>query len=243
VVTVRTSGLVTPEEMAQAGRLDASFEEKEMLATYDTAYVEFKNGVPAKPGDKLIIFRPDGTIINPVTHQKVAEQTKTVGVAKVLSIHGTQATVQVERTWEEIARGDLVRPWVPQDKRVAPRPNTTDLKGMIVQAVNPGLSTFGESNEVFIDKGSADGVQEGNTFVVVRKGDGLTNVLVTKSYAEGEGGAEAMSVRTPNENVGLLLVLDAREHVSTAIVVKSVRELQPGDIVEMRAAGAGGGAR
>jgi hypothetical protein len=37
-------------------------------------------------------------------------------------------------------------------------------------------------------------------------------------------------------------VVDAREHVSTAIVVKSVRELQPGDLVEMHAAGAGGGA-
>jgi LysM repeat protein len=242
VVSVRTSGLVTPEEMANVGRLDASFEEKEMLATYDTAYVEFKNGVPAKPGDKLIIFRPEGAITNPITHQKVADQTKTVGVVKVLSIQGTQATVQVERTFEEIARGDLVRPWVPQDKRVAPRPNTTDVKGMIVQAVNPGLTTFGESNEVFIDKGSADGVQEGNTFLVVRQGDGLTNVLVTKSYAEGEGGAAAKSIKTPNENVGFLLVVDAREHVSTAIVVKSVRELQPGDLVEMHAAGAGGGA-
>ena len=242
VVTVRASGLVTPEELASAGKLDASFEEKEMLATYDTAYVNWKGEVPVKPGDKLIIFRPDGTIMNPVTHQKVADQTKTVAVAKVLAVSGSQATVQVERTWEEIARGDLVRPWSPQDKRVAPRANTTDLRGIIVQAVNPGLSTFGESNEVFIDKGTADGVQEGNTFAVVRHSDGLSNTLVTKSYAEGEGGALAKLVKTPDENVGLLLVVDAREHLCTAIVVKSVRELQEGDVVEMRASGAGGGA-
>ncbi len=242
VVTVRASGLVTPEELADAGKLTASFEEKEMLATYDTAYVDFKGEVPARPGDKLIIFRPDGTIMNPVTHKKVADQTKTVAVAKVLAVSGSQATVQVERTWEEIGRGDLVRPWSPQDKRVAPKPNLSDVKGIIVQAVNPGLSTFGEFNEVFIDKGTADGVQEGNTFAVVRHGDGLTNVLVTKSYAEGEGGSLAKSVRTPDENVGLLLVVDAKEHLSTAVVVKSVRELQQGDVVEMRASGAGGGA-
>ena len=243
VVTVRTSGLVSPEELANAGRLDASFEEKEMLATYDTAYVSFKHGVPAKVGDKLIIFRPEGTITNPLTGKKVAEQTKTVAVVRILSIQGTQATVQVERTWEEIARGDLVRPWEPQDKRVAPRPNTSDVKGMIVQAVDPGFSTMGEFHEVFIDKGSADGVQEGNTFAVVRHGDGLTNVLVTQSYAEGPGGAEAKSVKTPDENVGLLLVTDTREHLSTAVVVKSVRELQPGDLVEMHPSGSGGGAR
>ena len=242
VVTVRASGLVTPEELASAGKLTASFEEKEMLATYDTAYVDYKGEVPAKPGDKLIIFRPDGTIMNPVTHQKVADQTKTVAVVKVLAVSGSQATVQVERTWEEIGRGDLVRPWTPQDKRIAPRANTAEVKGIIVQAVNPGLSTFGESNEVFIDKGSADGVQEGNTFAVVRHGDGLTNTLITKSYAEGAGGALAQSVKTPDENVGLLLVVDTKEHLSTAIVVKSVRELKEGDLVEMHASGAGGGA-
>lgn len=243
VVTVRASGLVTPEELANAGHLDASFEEKEMLATYDTAYVDFRGEVPAKPGDKLIIFRPDGTIMNPVTHRKVADQTKTVGVVKVLSVQGNQATVQVERTFEEIARGDLVRPWTPQDKRVAPKANTADVSGIIVQAVNPGLSTFGEANEVFIDKGSSDGVQEGNTFAVVRHGDGLSNTLVTDSMAQGEGGNRAMSVKTPDENVGLLLVIDTKEHLSTAIVVKSVRELAPGDVVEMHASGSGGGAR
>ena len=241
VVTVRTSGLVSPEERANAGSLDASFEEKQMLANYDTAYVNFRGGVPAKPGDKLVIFRPVGEVVNPVSHRKLADQSKTVGVVKVLAVNDAQATVQIERTYEEIERGDLVRPWTPQDKRVAPRPNTTDVQGMIVQAVNPGLSTFGEANEVFIDRGSADGVQEGNTFAVVRHGDGLTNVLVTESHAEGAGGRAARGVKTPDENVGLLLVVDTKEHLSTAVVIKSVRELIPGDTVEMRTAGAGGG--
>src|SRR5262249_17889741 len=66
VVKTRTSGMITPEERANAGTLDASFEEKELLATYDTAYANFRGGVPAKPGDKLMIFRPVGEIVDPV---------------------------------------------------------------------------------------------------------------------------------------------------------------------------------
>jgi LysM domain-containing protein len=241
VLTVRTSGLVTPEEMRGAGTLEASFEEKQMLATYDTAYARFRREVPARPGDKLLIFRPEGPIIDPVSHRTLARQTKTVGVVKVLSLQGTQATVQIERTFEEIERGDLVRPWNAQEKRIAPRPNTADVDGKIVQAVNPGLSTYGESHEVFIDRGAADGVEEGNTFAVVRQGDGLSNAMVTQSYTAGVSGARAASADVPEENVGLLLVVDTREHLSTAIVVKSVRELQPGDLVQMRSSGAGGG--
>ena len=241
VLSVRSSGLVSPEEMREAGTLEASFEEKQMLATYDTAYARFSDEVPAKPGDKLLIFRPEGSIVHPVSHRTLARQTKTVGVVKVLSIQGTQATVQIERTFEEVERGDLVRPWTPQDKRVAPRANTADVVGRIVQSVNPNLTTYGEANEVFIDRGSADGVQEGNTFAVIRQGDGLSNAMVVGSFTAGVQGAVSAKADVPEENVGLLLVVDAREHVSTAVVVRSIRELQAGDFVEMRASGSGGG--
>ena len=241
VLSVRASGLVTPEEMRGAGTLEASFEEKQMLATYDTAYARFRDEVPARPGDKLLIFRPEGPIVDPISHRTLARQTKTVGVAKVLSLQGRQATVQIERTFEEVERGDFVRPWVAQDKRIAPRANTADVIGKIVQSVNPTLTTYGEAHEVFIDRGSDDGVQEGNTFAVVRQGDGLNATLVTKSFTAGSQGARAARADVPEENVGLLLVIDTREHLSTAVVVKSVRELQAGDLVEMRASGAGGG--
>jgi hypothetical protein len=241
VVTVRASGLVSPDELADAGSIAASFEEREMLSTYDTAYVKFRGESPAKPGDKLILFRPDGAIVHPITHRKIADKTKTVGIVKVLSIKGDVTIVQIERVFEEIERGDLARPWSPQDKRVAPRPNTADVSGVIVSAVNPGLSTYGEANEVFLDKGAADGVQEGNTFAVVRRGDGLSNQMVVGSYTAGEQGEKSGRVHTPDENVGLLLVVDVKDHLSTAIVIKSVRELAAGDEVEMHTSGAGGG--
>jgi nucleoid-associated protein YgaU len=243
VVTVRASGLVSPDEMAEAGSIAASFEEREMLTTFDTAYVKFRGGgePPCKQGDKMILFRPDGEIKHPLTGRKLADKTKTVGVVNVLSIKGDVCIVQVERVFDEIARGDLARPWSPQDKRVTPRANNAEVSGVIVSAVNPGLTTYGEANEVFIDKGSADGVQEGNTFAVVRRGDGLSNVMVVGSYTAGEMGEKAAKVQTPDENVGLLLVVDTKEHLSTAVVIKSVRELQAGDHVEMHATGAGGG--
>src|SRR5438067_11043245 len=96
VLSVRTSGLVTPEEMRDAGTLEASFEEKQMLSTYDTGYARFRHDVPARVGDKLLIFRPEGPIVHPISNRTLARQTKTVGVVRVISIQGTQATVQIE---------------------------------------------------------------------------------------------------------------------------------------------------
>src|SRR5438105_6201907 len=72
VLSVRTSGLVTPEEMRDAGTLEASFEEKQMLSTYDTAYARFRHEVPAQVGDKLLLFRPEGPIVHPVSGRILA---------------------------------------------------------------------------------------------------------------------------------------------------------------------------
>jgi hypothetical protein len=241
VATIRNSGMVTPEELQAAGSLESSFEERELLATYDTAYARYHGAAPVKPGDKLVIFRTEGDIVHPVTHKTLGRQTRSVGVAKVLSVQGDQATMQIERTFEEIERGDRVRQWTAPDRRVSPRPNTADVEGHIVQAVESGLTTYAEANQVFIDRGSADGVQEGNTFAIVRKGDGLNERSVTDVYVSTPAAQRALGLSTPDESVGLLMVVDAREHLSTAVIVKSIRELQPGDRVAMHTSGGGSG--
>jgi hypothetical protein len=240
---VRDSGLVSPEEMRHAGSLDASFEEKDMLATYDTAYVRFPRGTEVNIGDRLLLFRPEGDIMQPVTRRKLGTQTRTMGEAKIIALSGELATIQITRTFEEVSRGDLVRSWSDPNLKVAPKPNTRELQGIIVSAVRAGLTTYGEANEVFIDKGARDGVEVGNTFAVVRQGDGLhaTAVGGKSSQNMGATGGRSAGVDVPNENVGLLLVVDVKDRLSTAVVVRSVKELVAGDRVEMHPQGGAGG--
>jgi LysM repeat protein len=240
VLSVRDSGLISPDEMRGSGTLDASFEEKDMLATYDTAYVRFPRGVEVNEGDRLLLFRPEGDIVQPGTGRKLGTQTRTMGEAKVIAMNSNLATVQITRTFEEIQRGDRARPWTDPNLKIAPKPNTREVQGLIVSAVRRGLTTYGEANEVFVDKGARDGVEVGNTFAVVRQGDGLhINPISGASHNTGATGNLSRGV-VPNENVGLLLVVDVKDRLSTAVVVKSVKELKPGDKVEMHPQGTGG---
>jgi hypothetical protein len=246
VLPVRQDGLATPEEIRDSGILDASFEERELLSNFDTGYVEFPKGKSARPGDMLLIFRPEGEITSPKTHQVLGRRVKTVGEAKVLSWNGHIATIQITRALEEIQRGDRARPWTQQLVRVSPRPNARDLSGIIVDSLTTDIRELGEANEVYLDKGKKDGVEVGNTFVVIRKGDGLSTGPLdsgdaSSGYMAGEAGVRAKSVRTPDENVGLLLVVDVKDKLSVAWVVKSVRELKSGDVVEMHQQQGSGG--
>jgi hypothetical protein len=115
---------------------------------------------------------------------------------------------------------------------VQQRPNGRDLLGHIVGTQVDILTMVGESHVVFVDKGRADGVEEGNVFRVIRSGDPLHSTLASVAYDPS----------FPREIVGDLLVIDVKETTSTALVTRSLRELTIGDRVEMRASAGAGGA-
>jgi hypothetical protein len=93
------------------------------------------------------------------------------------------------------------------------------------------LTIIGENHVVFVDKGSADGVQEGNVFKVLRAGDPYGAPINKATW----------DPKAPVEQIGELLVIDVKEKACSALVVRSLRELGVGDRVVMRpAAGAGG---
>ena len=85
------------------------------------------------------------------------------------------------------------------------------------------------------------GVEQGNTFAVVRRGDGLNKIYVGGQALQGAQGKVAAKVAVPDENIGLLLVIDVREHLCTAVVVRSVTELAAGELVEMHSGSGAGG--
>jgi hypothetical protein len=169
-------------------------------------------------------------------------RTRTVGEAKVIALDGRMASIVVTRSNEEITRGDRARIWTDEVLQVAPKANTREVSGVIVTSVESGVTTLGEADRVYIDKGEADGVEVGNTFQVVRKGDGLGAIGASRAgWVAGAAGARAADVKTPNESIGTLLVISVKNHLSTTIVMRSYREMEIGDRVEMRPPqGAGG---
>jgi hypothetical protein len=231
---IKASGIISNAEMDAAGKLDGSFEEKTFLSTTDTAYVKFKSPDSAKMGAKYAIFRPGEDIKHPTTGETMGKRVKVVGEAKVVAVGAEQSTVLITSANEEIERGDLVGSWTSNDvQRVAYKVNDKSVDCTVLAAENNDLSSVGQNNQVFIDKGSTDGVQVGNTFVVRRRGDGAVEKY-SKDLATINGD-------TPDENIGVLLVVDVKDKVSTALVVKSIREIVPGEHAEMRPPGGSGG--
>jgi len=220
-------GFVTLGELDSAGTLRGSFEEKSMLSTFDQAYVSFPQEVSV--GARYVIFRTDRKIVNPVTNKPAGYLTRLLGVGRIISTNkGGYPTLLIEGVQDSIERDDRLMPWSESlGKTIIERPNQVELEGMILAAFAPRQVTIGESHFVFIDKGRKHGVEVGNTFDILQKGDPLDI-----DHRMDDAG------KLPWELVGRVMVVEARDDVSTAVVVKSVRELGIADRAVMHVGGA-----
>jgi len=231
-VMARRDTFVTPREVAESGTLTAAFEEKKMLSTLDRAYAKFRSAADMVPGETYVVYRTTRAIHHPITKELIGYQSKLLGTAKAVKVDDKAVTVEIGVTNDSIERGDLLGPWAEKFLRpVQQRPNGRDLSGYIVGSQVDILTMVGEQHVVFVDKGRADGVEEGNVFRVVRNGDPYRVTMNTIPYDPS----------LPKEIVGDLLIIDVKETTSTALVTRSLRELSIGDRVEMRAAAGGAG--
>lgn len=228
---VIVSSIVTDRELAAAGVITASFEQKGMLSNFDRVYVSFADPKSARIGQSFTVFRPGVSINHPVTNAAFGVQTIILGGMKIVGREGDLAIGELSNVSDAIGRGDRVGQAAVLERAVKPVENTRSLDAFIVATEIPRQTWIGEGHVIFIDKGSKDGVQEGNTFQVLQSGDGLTQL-----HLSGATTAAGM----PSEVVAQIMVFDVRDETAAAMVVKSLREVGIGDRVVMRTRGGAG---
>ena len=231
---IRRDTFMTRMQLEEAGRIVAAFEEKLILTHLDKIYGRFRDPGSVKVGQIYAIYRTEGPIAHPRTGETVGYKTLILGQAKVTRLDEKAVTLLITAAYDTIERGDYLGPWSEKlVKAIQLRPNQASVDGYIVAVTPSVLTNIGENNVVYLDKGQADGVEEGNTFRVVRSGDRSKLPPDRPTY----------DASLPLEVVGTLVVFDVKERNSTAFVARSLFEVYPGDRVEMRparSAGSGG---
>jgi hypothetical protein len=203
-----------------------------MLSTLDRTYAKFQTNAPVKKGERYLVYKTERPIYHPRTNELLGYQSMVLGSATVVAVDGPTASLVIASAMYPIERGSLLGPWTDRSLRAVKRkPNQVALHGLIVATEYQIVTEIGEHHIVFVDKGKSSGVEVGNVFTVVRSGD---------PYGKKADGP-LREPGYPNEDVGDLLVVDAQEAVSTALVVRSLRELSVGDTVELRPAASGAG--
>lgn len=222
-------GFVTDRELADSAVIAKAWEEKSLLYTGDRVYLDWPHRADVQVGSTYVIYRTDRAVSHPDTGRRVGYLTRVVGLAKVVRNDPMEEKVvaQIVRATAEIERGDRIGASTDAlFRRIDRSPNLYWVEGVILTSLEENIAELGQGHLVFLDKGKKDGVAVGNTFSVIRSGDGL----------DSDGYTAHHDPSLPKESIGHLVVVDAGEETAAAVIVQSTRELRIGDRVEMRVA-------
>jgi hypothetical protein len=235
MIFLRDEGYLDAESLRTAGQITGGHEEQMFLSPTDQVYVRFKSDQDVRAGQSYTIFRA----IKPEEREE-AEQGVLVRVLGTVAVRSYDRNKRLARgviteAMEPIERGMFVAHVDRRFELVAPKRNASNVVARIVASVQPRrLLSYG--NVVFLDVGEGKGIQPGNRFFVIRKGDDwldtidaepteIGNVTEVPPYNKEE---------LPKEVVAELRVLKVRKKTTIAIVTRSDTDLALGDQAEMR---------
>ena len=195
-------------------------DERLIAGAGDRVYVR---AIEQPAGLAYTIFRQGEPYFSPQTHELLGYEAEYLGEA-ILQAAGDPATLLIKSSRRQVQLGD--RLIINNINNLAlnyfPRPPDSPLVAQIIRVMG-GITQIGQHDIVVIDKGKADGLEEGHTLDIFRNG----RVVVDKYHSQ-----EAEAVKLPDELAGVLMVFRVFDRVSYALVMEATGAIHVFDRVQ-----------
>lgn len=212
-----SAGFLTKQEVSAAGEIvESEVHGRSILGEHDTVFINLGTNAGVKEGDQFKIYKTDGEIDDPATGSFLGYKIKALGILKIIKVEDSVSTANIVLSYEEIKVHDKLMPYEPGTKTINLTLAANAIEGYVVCGRH-GVSIFGGNDIVYIDRGSNDGVQVGNTFVIYKDREPVNDPTT------------GMTLNLPKEVLGKLLVITVHDNTATAIITKSVKEIEGGD--------------
>ncbi|MBI4815778.1 MAG: LysM peptidoglycan-binding domain-containing protein [Deltaproteobacteria bacterium] len=199
------------------GEIVASPNEQQLMVEPARLYV--RSSKPLEEDELLGVYRRRTFVPHPITGEPLGDVYELTGVLRT----GSQAksgapdtlySTSIERAFAPIERGDPIGPMPVNNVPMRMVPASVALEAMIVATLEEGIGNVAQHELVFLDRGTKHGLLRGHVLDVIRRGDDFT------------GDDQDM----PEEQIGQIVVVEAREKTSTALVIHSRHDFSAGDL-------------
>lgn len=212
--------LIEPDEIDGVGYILDSQDERLNFGEQDKLYLKLNQ--PAEEGDYFDVFRTGEPIEDPDTGDVVGVLVQHLGVIEAGTESGGVYRGMVTKTFEELSRGDRLKPAKVINETITPDYPGGELSGKVLYIRND-VTEAGQNQIVGISLGIGDGMKQGTMLSIHSAGRQVKDVV--------EGG----KVKLPEEKIGELMVLVPQKDASMALVVNSTAAINIGDAIRNQA--------
>lgn len=216
-----SEGFIMENNLQPLGVIVSTQQNRVVVGEGDIVYTDLGRVNGANVGDRFSIFKTMGPVSHPVSNVILGERVIPLGELQLAEMEEKTSKAIITKSFQEISAGAFILPYHDRRVTIPLKAADRDLTGYIVdtQTGNMALSV---GDLVYLDLGSAQGVQAGNLLYIVR------DVTPDQRYAL------AKIEKLPVDVIGALVVVQTGVNTSTAAIVKSVETVYRGDRVEMK---------
>ena len=220
IFTVRgNEGWLMEKELNPTGRIIAGQHGRLVLGEEDTVFTDIGSNHGGADGAKYTILRKSRVVKHPLSNDELGFRVYPLGMVQLTKVTELNSRGIISSSFKEVEPGDLLVPYQPVKRRgVALKMTTKPLNGVIVDSAT-GNASIAAGDVVYLDMGLSQGAEPGNLLYVIRK-VAIEKMLVDRYVGE-----------LPSEVVGALVIVEAANNTSTAIVVKSIDAIFKGNEV------------
>lgn len=189
------------------GSIERAYTPFKNLAEDDLIYLRVEDPKAFECGDVVTIFRrTQKQVRHPDSRrEKFGSIYSVQGEAIVVHHYGNYLSARIRESQAEIERGDLIGPPFPVNIELEIREPTGNLEGTIISKLS-NITLSSDRDIVFLDRGSSDGVRQGDSFYVTDQRDPF--------FVEED-------TSLPPSVIGRVVVLRVSENSSTAVITDS----------------------
>jgi len=206
------------------------------ISQRDVVHINGGSEQGIKEGGLFKIVRPIGLFKNPYTKARLGYLTQELGVLRVIAVRENSSTAIVTFACTEIGVGEMLLPF---EQRISPQVRPYQaldrygaakerLTGRIILERGGSLS-FGERSVVHIDLGADHGVKAGDYFTIYRMAHEVGPEKKSKDKVINNLAGEKI-----RKVLGELVVIHVEKKASTAIITRTIGEVDLGDFVEIQ---------
>jgi hypothetical protein len=218
--TVRgNEGWLMEKELAPSGRIIAGQHGRLVLGEDDIVFTDIGTSHGGADGSTYTILRKLKEVKHPVTGDELGYRVYPLGTVQLTQVTELNSRGIISSSFKEVEPGDMLVPYQQVKRRsVALKMAAKPLRGVIAASA-AGNSSIAAGDVVYLDLGVKQGAEPGNLLYVIRK-VAIEKMLVDRYVGE-----------LPNEVVGAVVITEAGNNTSTAIVVKSIDAIFKGNEV------------